>query len=158
MRQRNRSKDSLYETTDLPIPNEPIPTIQEMTMKTLTQTIKLQRMTATVLFSALALSFAAMCPAGDTTGANQSTVKYADLNVSSPAGAAALYARINGAANGVCWALDGRDLASKTNFNRCVHKGISDAVTKVDRPALYSIYNAKNSTQKPIMLASGLNR
>jgi NAD(P)-dependent dehydrogenase (short-subunit alcohol dehydrogenase family) len=35
---------------------------------------------------------------------------------------------------------------------------IADAVTKVDQPALYSIYNAKNSTQKPIMLASGQNR
>src|SRR5271170_4706948 len=87
-------------------------------------------MTVTVLFSALALSFAAMCPAGDATGANQSTVKYADLNVSSPAGAAALYARISVAANGVCRALDGRDLASKTYFDRCVHKAIFEAVTQ----------------------------
>lgn len=127
-------------------------------MNTITQTIKLQRMTTTVLFSALALSFAAMCPAGDTTGANQSTVKYADLNVSSPSGAAALYARIKAAANGVCWSLDGRDLRSKTDFNRCVYKAIADAVAKVDRPALNSIYNAKNPTQRPIMLASGQNR
>jgi UrcA family protein len=129
-----------------------------MTMNTITQSIKLQRMTATVLFSALALSFAAMCPAGDSTGAIQSTVKYADLNVSSPSGAAALYARIRVAADGVCRTLDGRDLASKTLFDRCVHKAITDAVTKVDQPALYSIYNAKNSTRKPIMLASGQNR
>ncbi len=85
-------------------------------------------------------------------------MKYADLNVSSPAGAAALYARINAAANGVCRTLDGRDLASKTHFNRCVHKAIADAVTRVDQPALYSIYDAKNSTQKPITLASGQNR
>jgi UrcA family protein len=129
-----------------------------MTMNTMTHTIKLQRMTVTVVFSALALSFAAMCPAGDTTGAPQSTVKYTDLNVSSPSGAAALYARINVAANGVCQALDGRDLASKTYFNRCVHKAIADAVNKVDQPALYSIYNAKNSTPKPIMVASSQNR
>lgn len=127
-------------------------------MNTMTHTIKLQRMTVTVVFSALALSFAAMCPAGDTTGAPQSTVKYTDLNVSSPSGAAALYARINVAANGVCQALDGRDLASKTYFNRCVHKAIADAVNKVDQPALYSIYNAKNSTPKPIMVASSQNR
>ena len=127
-------------------------------MNTMTQTIKLRRMSGTVLFSALALSFAAMCQAGDATGANQSTVKYADLNVSTPAGAAALYARINVAANRVCRPLDGRDLASKTQLNRCVHKAIADAVSKVDHPALYSIYNAKSSTQKPIMLASGQNR
>jgi UrcA family protein len=129
-----------------------------MTMNTITQSIKLQRMTATVLFSALALSFAAMCPAGEATGANQSMVKYADLNVSSPAGAAALYARISVAADRVCQTLDGRDLASKTHFDRCVHQAITDAVTKVDQPALYSVYNAKNSTPKPIMLASGQTR
>jgi UrcA family protein len=127
-------------------------------MNTMTQTIKLQPMTATVLFSALALSFAAMCPAGDTTGAYQSTVKYADLNVSSLTGAAALYARISATANEVCRTLDGRDLASKSHFDRCVHQAIADAVTKVDQPALYSVYNAKNSMQKPIMLASGQNR
>jgi UrcA family protein len=127
-------------------------------MNTTAQSTNLHRMTATVLFSALALSFAAMCPAGDSTGAVQSTVKYADLNVSSPSGAAALYARISAAANGVCRTLDGRDLAFKTRFNRCVHTAIADAVTKVDQPALYSIYNVKNSTQKPIMLASDQNR
>jgi UrcA family protein len=115
-------------------------------------------MTATVFFSALALSFAAMCTAGESTGAIQSTVKYADLNVSSPSGAAAFYARITFAAQGVCRTLDGRDLAFKTRFNRCVHNAIADAVAKVDQPALYSIYKAKNSLQRPIMLASGQNR
>jgi len=128
-------------------------------MNTTAQSTTLHRMAATVLFSALALSFATMCPAGDSAGVFQSTVKYADLNVSSPSGAAALYARISVAASGVCRTLDvGRDLGSKTRFDRCVHKAIADAVTKVDQPALYSIYNAKNSTQKPIMLASDRNR
>jgi len=83
---------------------------------------------------------------------------YADLNISSPSGAAALYARIKAAANGVCWTLDGRDLQSKTDFNRCVYKAIADAVAKVDQPALNSIYIAKNPTQRLIMLASGQNR
>ncbi len=127
-------------------------------MNTTTQSTNLHRMTVTVLFSALVLSFTAMCRAGDATGANQTMVKYADLNVSSPAGAAALYARISVAANGVCETLDGRGLASKTHFGRCVHKAISEAVTKVDQPALYSVYNAKNSAPKPIMLASGQTR
>jgi len=129
-----------------------------MTMNTITQSIKLQRMSAAVLLSALALSYAAMCPADESTGAYQTTVKYADLNVSSASGAAALYARISVAAGGVCRTLDGRDLASKMHFDRCVHQAITDAVTRVDQPALYSVYNAKNSTQKPIMLASGQTR
>jgi UrcA family protein len=127
-------------------------------MKTPTQIIKLPRMTGALLFSAVGLSFAAMSPAGDTLGANQTIVKYADLNVSSPAGASALYARIIVAANGVCRALDGHDLSSKTHFNRCVQNAIADAVTKVDQPALYSIHNGKSSAQKSIMLASDQNR
>ena len=127
-------------------------------MKTTTQSTNLHRMTATALFSALALSLAAMCQAGDSTDAYQTTVKYADLNVSSLSGATALYARISAAANGVCRTLDGRDLKSKTHFDRCVHQAISDAVTKVNEPALSSVYNAKNSTPKPVMLASGQTR
>jgi hypothetical protein len=45
---------------------------QEMTMNRTAQPTNLHRMTATVFFSALALSFAAMCPAGESTGAIQS--------------------------------------------------------------------------------------
>ena len=127
-------------------------------MNTITQSIKLQRMSAAVLLSALALSYAAMCPADESTGAYQTTVKYADLNASSLSGAAALYARISAAADDVCRTLDGRDLASKTHFDRCIHQAISDAVTKVNQSALYSVYNAKNSTPKPIRLASGQTR
>jgi len=79
-----------------------------------------------------------MCPAGETTGVNQSTVKYADLNVSSHAGAAALYARINAAANRVCRTLDGRDLAYKTQLNRCVHKAIADLRRSSEPVRVYS--------------------
>jgi len=155
MRQRNRSKDGLYGTTDLPMLNKTIPTIQEMTMNAITQSNNLQRITATVLSSALALSFAAIAHAGAGGGPIQSTVKYADLNISSPSGAATLYARISMAAAGVCRDLDGRDLKSKTLFDRCVHQAIAHAVTKVDEPALYAVYDAKDSTPKPIMLAAG---
>lgn len=129
-------------------------------MTTITQPASLRCMTATALFGAFSLSVAAMCQAGDSsTGKPQSIVKYADLNVSSNAGAAALYARLSAAAGGVCRALDGRDLASKALFARCVHKAISDAVTQVDQPALSAIYNAKNfSNPKPIILAAGESR
>jgi UrcA family protein len=129
-----------------------------MTMNAITQSNNLQHVTAAVLCSALAFSFAAIAQAGDGSGAIQSTVKYADLNVSSPSGAATLYARISMAAAEVCRDLDGRDLRSKTVFNRCVHQAIADAVTKVDQPALYLVYDAKNSIPKPIMLAASQSR
>ena len=125
-------------------------------MITKTQTTHLARMTATVLFSTLALSFAAMCPAEDHTV--QETVKYSDLDVSRATGAAELYARINMAAADVCQDLDHGDLGSKANFHRCVDQAVTVAVAKIDQPALYSIYNAKNSIAKPLMFASGKTR
>jgi UrcA family protein len=127
-------------------------------MNTITQPAGLRSMTVTVLFSTLALSMAAMCRADDRGGEPQSIVKYADLNVSSYAGAAALYARISAAAGGVCRALDGRDLERKTHFARCVQQAISDAVTQVDQPALSAIYNAKNSNSKPLLLAARVSQ
>jgi len=127
-------------------------------MNTKPKSTNFHRMIATMAFSGLVLSFAAVCPAADSTDAPQATVKYADLNISSPPGAVSLYSRIRAAAHGVCRTLDGHDLTSKTLFDRCVHKAIADAVTKVDQPALYAVYNAKNKTPKPIMLAAGGTR
>jgi len=144
-------------TTDLPI-SEPKPTNQETTMNTKPKSINFHRMIVTAVVSGLALSFAAICPAADSSDVPQRTVKFADLNISSPQGAASLYTRIRVAADAVCRTLDRLDLTSKALFDRCVHKAIADAVTKVDQPALYAVYNAKNKTSKPIMLASGQTR
>jgi UrcA family protein len=127
-------------------------------MNTMAQSSNLHRMIVTAAFGALIGSFAAISPAADAPGMSQATVKYGDLKLSSPQGAAVLYARISATANEVCRTLDGRDLASKTRFNRCVHQAIVDAVTKVDQPALYTVYNTKNPTPKPIMLAAGQTR
>jgi UrcA family protein len=132
-------------------------TIQEPTMNTKTQTTRLPRVAAAVLFSTFALSFAAMSHA-DSTGASQEKVKYAGLDLSRSTGAGALYARISIAANEVCRELDHGDLSSKLIFNRCVHQAIANAVAAVDQPALYSVYNAKNPASKPVMLAAGQSR
>jgi UrcA family protein len=127
-------------------------------MNTMTQNNNRSRAAAAVLFGALALSFAAICTAEDTAGVPQVTVKYSDLNISRTAGAGALYARISMAASDVCRLLDHGDLSSKAIFTRCVHQAIADAVTKVDQPALYSVYNLKNPAAKPVMLAAGQSR
>jgi UrcA family protein len=134
------------------------PTIQETTMNTITPATRRSRTTSAVLFSALALSLAAMCQAGDSTSAFQQKVKYADLDVSRPAGAVVLYGRISSAAGDVCRILDRGDLGSKTLYQSCVRQAISDAVASVDQPALTSVYNVKNPTTKPVMLAAGLAR
>jgi UrcA family protein len=108
---------------------------------------------ATFIFGALTCSVATVCTAAEMDPP-QTTVKYADLNVSNPQGAADLYARIQRAAHQVCLPLDGRDLSSKARMDACVHNAIADAVAKVGRPALFDAYNAHNRQSTPIVLAA----
>lgn len=112
-----------------------------------------RRFAAVVLAIAAASSFAGICAAADTA-ALQAVVKYGDLNVSSTAGATALYARIHAAAEQVCRPFDTRDFPFKRLKAACMHNAIADAVIKVDQPALFSVYNAKTRTSKPIMLVA----
>lgn len=111
------------------------------------------RFAAGALLIAAASSFAGICLAADTAPL-QTLVKYGDLNVSSAAGANALYARIHAAAEQVCRPFDNRDLAFKRLKEACIHDAIANAVIKVDQPALFSVYNAKSGNSKPIMLVA----
>ena len=116
-------------------------------MNTTTTPTNLRRVIATAIFSALASGGAADCTAAGTD-APQAIVKYGDLNIASPQGAAALYTRIRAAAEQVCRSFDRRALASKELKDTCIHKAIADAVTKVDHPALFAVYSAKNRTSQ----------
>jgi UrcA family protein len=124
-----------------------------MTMKTMTRCTNLSRLSTAVLFSALALGFSAVSSAGVSVSTDQKTVKYADLDLSTSAGAAALYGRIKAAAGDICGSLDHGSLASKVLYHHCVDRGVEAAVAKVDRPALYAVYVAK-SPAKPVRFAS----
>ena len=122
-------------------------------MNKTTKSTNIRRITAFAIFNALA-SLAAVCHAADGTEPLQATVKYGDLSVSSHPGGARLYRRIEVAAEQVCRPFDNRDLASKKLLNACIHKAIADAVVKVDQAELFAVYNAKNGTAKPIMVAT----
>jgi UrcA family protein len=108
---------------------------------------------ATVIFGALTCSLATVCSAVEADPP-QTTVKFADLNVSNPQGAAALYARIQRAARKVCPHVDARDLGSRGQMDACVNKAIAAAVAKVDQPALFDAYNAHNGQPIRIVLAA----
>jgi UrcA family protein len=111
-------------------------------------------MTSTIAGGALAFGFAAASPAADSPEVRSITVKYADLNLSSPEGAAALYGRIRAAAKSVCATSDDRALWSQSGVDACVHKAIADAVMKVNKPALFGAYNDHNKTPLPGALLS----
>ena len=129
-------------------------------MNTTTPSARLRGFIATAIFSALAASFGAVCTAADTLETRSQTVKFADLNVSSPEGAAALYRRIAAAANNLCSSIvaDSRYIGSQASLRACVHKAIADAVTKVGRPELFAVYNSKNSQPLPATVALAKNR
>jgi len=129
-------------------------------MDTTTPSARLRGFIATAIFSALAASFAAVCTAADKSETRSETVKYADLNVSNPEGAATLYRRIAAAANNVCNSFERESVytGSQANLRACVHKAIADAVTKVGRPELFTVYNSKNRQPLPVTVAFAKTR
>jgi UrcA family protein len=123
-----------------------------MTMNTISPRTAIRGIAATVLTATLGGGLAQVATAAEDGFVLQEVVKYGDLNVSSPQGAATLYARIRAAAANVCRPFAGS--YSPRQMNECTHKAITDAVIKVDQPELFAVYNAKNGTSKPVVLAS----
>jgi len=119
-------------------------------MNTSTLSTGLRGLIATAICGALAASFAAVSAAEGPEPASQ-IVKFADLNVSNPLGAAVLYARIRAAAESVC---SYYVFKSDEAENRCVHDAIANAVTKVNQPALSAVYNTKYKISVPSTLVS----
>jgi len=120
-------------------------------MNTLTPTTELRVLIATAIFGALASSFSAVSAADAGPKPVSLTVKFTDLNISKPPGAAVLYSRINAAAISACsfyW------FRSDAVQDRCVHDAIANAVIKVNQPALFAVYNAKNKPSLPTALVA----
>ncbi|HEY2463811.1 MAG TPA: UrcA family protein [Steroidobacteraceae bacterium] len=129
-------------------------------MNTRIASTTLPRVTAAAMFGALTLSFGAASFAADDSDVPKVIVKYGDLNLSNPKGAASLYSRIASAAHGVCRAFDAdnRDFAAGKKVAACVHKAIANAVTDVGEPGLFAVYNAKNPQPRAIVVASAQAR
>lgn len=104
---------------------------------------------AAAIFGALVSSFSAVC-AADPSSAGI-TVKYSDINLASPSGALVLYDRIRTAAQSACSYFWFETDAAEA---RCVQNTIASAVTKVNRPALSAVYNAKFRISAPSPLVS----
>lgn len=115
-------------------------------MNTVTSSTGLRGLIAIAIFGAFACSLSPVSAADAGSKPIGVNVKFADLNISSQAGARVLYDRIQAAAKGACsyyWFKTDADEA------RCVHEAIANSVTKLDRLALFALYNAKNKTPLP---------
>ena len=129
-------------------------------MQTLIASTKLPRLVIAAILGPLAFGCAAVCIAGENGDVPQAVVKFHDLNVSGPDGAAALYRRIKVTAYDVCGSFDTdrRDLTNLAALNTCVHSAVRNAVAKVNQPTLSAIYNARNRDPLPITVATAQNR
>jgi UrcA family protein len=126
-------------------------------MNTTTTCTNFRGLIAAAIFSVAASSFTGIC-AADSSDARSTVVKYADLNIANPQDAATLYSRIRKAAEGVCWRSEGNAHMVYGETTICVHKAIADSVTAVNQPALSAVYNAKNRTPLPVILAADHTR
>ena len=97
------------------------------------------RAAALFLCGAIALcALQATAQAADD-GLPSKRVSYADLDISSPAGAKVLYSRIVAAAKDVCAQSGVKDLGAMQRVNGCVDHAINHAVKEVDSPALSAL-------------------
>jgi UrcA family protein len=126
-------------------------------MNTLTATNRIPSLIATALLGAMASALTAQPAAANGVEPLQVTVKYADLNVSHPQGAAVLYGRIRAAAAVVCAPFDRGGLSVKLHRDACVDNAIADAVTAVNEPALLAVYGTKTGKTPPVRVALAKN-
>jgi len=102
---------------------------------------------AAALFTCIAVAAACLTftgPAQAKDKDNEVTVSLsvsgADLDVDQPAGASALYGRLQHAANIVCGPGNRVGLVPVANFRSCYEKAVGDAIRRANRPQLTAIY------------------
>ena len=92
----------------------------------------------------------AVCLVGGTTAAAESgrsvTVRYADLNLASDAGAHRLLSRLSAAAHQVCDDHGTRELARVTRAEACFRETLSSAVLAMHDERLSSLYRARTGS------------
>jgi UrcA family protein len=93
----------------------------------LTTATRFHSLFATAFFGLLSSSFAALPATADNFEPRQVTVKFADLDVSHPTGAAVLYSRIQAAAAIVCSPYEGSGHWATMHLAACVKRATVDA-------------------------------
>jgi UrcA family protein len=95
---------------------------------------------------ALTLAFAATASqARPTVDTARITVRYAELDVTKPAGAQALYRMIQQAAYDVCDGYVGRFSRMQTVNSACYKSAVANAVAAVGSPQLTALYGARRT-------------
>lgn len=109
---------------------------------------------AAAILGVLTSGASAVCTAADATDLRSRVVTYRDLNISKTQGAAVLYGRIRAAAASVCSVPEDADFSARLRESPCIRKAIAQAVSAINQPALFAIYNANNRTPLPVLLVA----
>jgi UrcA family protein len=112
-----------------------------MTMKTSTRIQLVARCVGVALIGGAVLSSHVL--AGVPSDPPSITVKFADLNLQTPAGVEALYKRIHSAATQVCDSGGDRNLSILTYDRKCAAATETQAIEKVNNAALSAFYQSK---------------
>ena len=92
--------------------------------------------------------------AGQPSDPPSITVKFADLNLETPAGVEALYKRIHSAAFRVCDSGVERNLLILTSDRKCAAAAETQAIEKVHNAALSAFYQRKMGRQNDLVAMS----
>ena len=102
------------------------------------------------LASTVLLAFAAASTVPANEQVRGETVKFADLNVDSPAGVQALYDRIHAAAKRVC---SDSDPLQQLAAGSCARKAEARAIDKLNLPQLTAFYKTQSTGQSQPLIA-----
>lgn len=96
-----------------------------------------------ILASALVATGSPLAMGDMVVSVSREQVRYDDLNLSTNAGVAALYARLRGAALRACSPLDSRQLSLTARYRVCVDDAMSTAVAELNHPRLSQYFESK---------------
>jgi UrcA family protein len=82
-------------------------------------------------------------------GTNKYVVRYADLDLSKMAGAAALYSRIGHASRIVCQPLESREIDIAVKYRACMQQAVAKAVADVNSPLVSQYHELHTKGDKP---------
>ena len=89
---------------------------------------------------ACVLGFSGVASATEKADNLQVIVRYDELNIASPRGAAVLYSRLQKASRQVCKDLDGGGLSRHVHFQHCVRDTLAKAVADLNRTEVTALH------------------
>ena len=113
----------------------------------------IKRSMVALAFAGLVSGLSLPAQADEASSEPSIKVKFRDLDLSKPEGAAALYQRIERSARLVCTdSSSPYDAGRVDTFKRCYEAAIQDAVASINQPQLTALHRAK--TEKPVQVGS----